>query len=281
MHNRIRRLQWLALAALWIGWGAIPVSAEDKADTVRDASKDATDTDKPVDPEAERKALLEKFDANHDGSLDAAELDACRKQSNFYWQTLMRIWDANGNQVLEESELKTLRASLSKARADVEERLFKKYDKNKNGRFDAPERAQIWKDRLDARLKACLDRQAGKAVKFDENPVLRDMFLKLSDLNRNGKIDGDAEQEEYKNTLERYKTCCEARDDEEIARWLKLYDENGDHVLDEGEKQRIVEEHEARFSNDLRLQRVRSEDRELTAHREVNKAGAAPKKKEE
>jgi Ca2+-binding EF-hand superfamily protein len=80
--------------------------------------------------EGRRAKMLEKFDANHDGKLDAFEREAMRaamqERRAQHKAKMLARFDANHDGKLDESERATMRSTLSAER-------FKKLDTNGDG----------------------------------------------------------------------------------------------------------------------------------------------------
>jgi Ca2+-binding EF-hand superfamily protein len=154
--------------------------------------------------------VLEKFDANRNGTLDVAERETLKKD---IVQRLQRLqgrstegYDKNGNGVLESAERQVLNQERKAQRARIHARALAIHDVNKNGVLDPSERQTMRE-----RRKVFLQKTRTQALtRFDKN--------------KNGTLDA-SERAEIQKVAAASK-----------ARALQAYDTNHDGRVDELER---------------------------------------------
>lgn len=85
-------------------------------------------------------SLVEKYDANDDGKLNADELAAARKEAE--QRMLLKLYDKNGDDKLDRKEKKAIQADVQRQYQE----LLGKYDRNDNGKLDSQEEETARKD---------------------------------------------------------------------------------------------------------------------------------------
>lgn len=120
--------------------------------------------------------LLARFDSNHDGVLDASELEAIhqfRQQRHF---RKLKRFDSNGNGQFDPME----KQAMNVARARRQAEMLKRFDTNRNGQLDPNEKQAAKGSVLHTRANQRYDRMLGR---FDSN---HDGTLSLDEVSGTG-----------------------------------------------------------------------------------------------
>lgn len=101
------------------------------------------------DPKKIPPAILKKYDANQDGTLDASEkaaMEADKAKHKAEWEAKrLEKLDTNKDGKIDESELAAEKAAkdemIAKKKAEMEAKRLHKFDANKDGKLDEAELA--------------------------------------------------------------------------------------------------------------------------------------------
>lgn len=117
-----------------------------------------------ADRRPKHEILLERFDANRDGALDAQELEQMLSQHRKLGKRALGRFDLDHDGCLSTDERQALRAERQKRRAE----MIQQYDRDRDGQLDQAEREAAREGRLSERF---------------------DRMLSRHDANRNGSLD--------------------------------------------------------------------------------------------
>jgi Ca2+-binding EF-hand superfamily protein len=99
-----------------------------------------------------RGAVLEKYDANKNGQLDADEKAAFERDREARREEFIKKFDTDGDGKLSEAEKEAAREQFPRMDhgrhgREMHQRMLEKYDANKNGQLDPEEREVARRDR--------------------------------------------------------------------------------------------------------------------------------------
>ncbi len=196
---------------MWMVWIAMSLACATQAVAAQAPSRF-------VDPQLRRwsptPAVLARYDADHDGVLNATEKAAYRRdilqKVEPIRKAALRDYDWNKNGVLDPGERTARQQARQEMHARAEARALTKYDANGNGVLDAPEQAKRKADRDEWLLR------------------MKTRTLEAYDANKNGMLDPDE-----KATIRR-----RAEEGRQLA--LDRYDVNQDGHIDAAERAEAV-----------------------------------------
>jgi hypothetical protein len=99
-----------------------------------------------------RGAVLEKYDANHNGQLDPDEQAALDRDREARREEFVKRFDTDGDGKLSEAEKEAAREQFPRMGhgrhgREMHGRMLERYDANKNGQLDPDEKAAFDRDR--------------------------------------------------------------------------------------------------------------------------------------
>jgi Ca2+-binding EF-hand superfamily protein len=154
--------------------------------------------------------VLARFDTNRDGTLDAAERAAMRRDILERMQPLrdatVKQYDWNKNGRLDDEEALAWQQDREQRHAFVEKWALERYDADKNGVLDASEQ------------------QVRKAAREEWVRQKKEQILATYDANRNGTLDPEE------------KAAIRQQSDAARQKALEMYDSNRDGRLDDAER---------------------------------------------
>ena len=264
----------MSMRSLWFVVGVCLLWSVALLSTLPVWSADEEDDDSvAMVPDADeiRRALFVKCDLNKDNKLNEAELTAYRNAQNYYYQALLRMWDANSNKVLEAAELRTRDITLQKPRKEMEERLIKRYDRDKSGNLDVTERQASRTEDVKMQIRTYRERKANRVAKTNDNPAIQTTLTRIFDYNGNGKIDEGAENDSYKAAFDRYTDYLVKREMDEAGDIIKRHDADNDDDLGDAERDEYLALEEMRFQARTRLAHLQEQDQLLQTQLEAPK----------
>jgi len=132
-----------------------------------------------------RGAMLEKYDANHNGQLDPEEQAALDRDRETRRAEFMKQFDKDGDGQLSEAEKEAAREQYpGMGRGghgrEMQGRMLEKYDANQNGQLDPEEKAALERDREARRAEMLkrFDADGDGTLSESERQAMRDAFRK-------------------------------------------------------------------------------------------------------
>jgi hypothetical protein len=136
-----------------------------------------------------RGAMLDKYDANHNGQLDPEEQAAFDRDREARRAEFMKRFDTDGDGQLSEAEKQAAREQFPgmghgghgrRGGPDMQARMLEKYDANKNGRLDPEEEDAARQDREARRAEFMkrFDTDGDGKLSESERQALREQMRK-------------------------------------------------------------------------------------------------------